>query len=406
MTGPPRPVADDRPAVLAWRDYWLAPSETFIRDQVSCLTRWRAVCVGRRRYDDPLVTPVFAPHSDALLARVASRLPAAPHARRRYQQIFADPAVKLVHAHFGPDAVSALPYAIRAGKPLVVSFYAMDVTSLPYRRSLAARRYRAQLPELFRRAHTLISPSQYLAEQLEALGAPIDKIIINSPGTLVRPHAAARPDRSGVIFVGRLVPKKGVADLLAAMAMLPEPLRSARVTIAGYGPLRAELTAMADRLALNASFIGRQSSDTIAGLLAEHAVFCGPSRRAPDGDAESLGMVFIEAALAGLPVVAYRHGGVPEAVADRLTGLLAPEGDIARLSSDLGALLADPALAAGMGTAGYLRAAALFDLTTQNSRLEEIYDAVAEPVATSAAHRSGTPYRTDAGSRSLGRYSP
>lgn len=312
MTGPPHTAGErdvERPAVLAWRDYWLAPSETFIRDQVSCLTRWRAVCVGRRRYDDPLVAPLFAPHSDALFARVASRLPPAPHTRRTYQRIFADPAVKLVHAHFGPDAVSALPYAVWAGKPLVVSFYAMDVTSLPYRSSLAGRRYRAKLPELFRLAHTLISPSEYLTDQLAALGAPLDKITINSPGTLVRPPPAARPGRSGVIFVGRLVRKKGVADLLAAMAMLPEPLRSARVTVAGYGPLRAELVAMADRLALNASFIGLQSSATIARLLDEHAVFCGPSRRAPNGDAESLGMVFIEAALAGLPVVAYRHGG-------------------------------------------------------------------------------------------------
>ncbi len=394
MTGQQRPPSDERqverPAVLAWRDYWLAPSETFIRDQVTCLTRWRAVCVGRRRYDNPLVAPLFAPHSDASLSRVASRLPPAPQTRRRYERIFADPAVKLVHAHFGPDAVSVLPYAIRAGKPLVVSFYAMDVTSLPYRRSLAAQRYRAKLPELFRRAHTLISPSEYLTDQLVALGAPIDKITINSPGTRVRPPRAARPDRSGVIFVGRLVRKKGVADLLAAMAMLPEPLRSTRVTIAGYGPLLLELTALADRLALNARFIGRQSSTTIARLLDEHAVFCGPSRRAPNGDAESLGMVFIEAALAGLPVVAYRHGGVPEAVADRLTGLLAPEGDIPQLSSDLGLLLAEPALAARLGAAGYRRAAELFDLTTRNGRLEEIYDAV----ATSAGPRSPVAMKT------------
>jgi len=371
-------IAGDHPAVLAWRDYWLAPSETFIRDQVNCLTRWRAVCVGRRQYDDPLVTPYFAPHSDGLTARVASRLPPGRRTRLQYSRIFGDPAVKLVHAHFGPDALSALPYATRAGKPLVVSFYAMDVTSLPYRRGLAAQRYRAGLPDLFRLAHTIISPSEFLTTQLAALGAPTHKITMNSPGTLVRPPREPRSDRSGVIFVGRLVPKKGVADLLEAMAMLPEPLRSVRVTIAGYGPLHSELQAKADRLALNANFLGRQSSATIARLLDEHAVFCGPSQRALDGDAESLGMVFIEAALAGLPVVSYRHGGVPEAVAHRQTGLLAPEGDIAQLSSDLGSLLADPALADAFGAAGYRRAAKLFDLRTRNARLEEIYDSVAE----------------------------
>ena len=102
-------------------------------------------------------------------------------------------------------------------------------------------------------------------------------------------------------------------------------------------------------------------------------------------------MVFIEAALAGLPVVSYRHGGVPEAVADRVTGLLSPEGDRAQLSSDLGALLADPARARVMGAAGYRRAAALFDLGTQNARLEEIYDQVAESAGSDAAQLVRSP---------------
>ncbi len=394
MTGPISPAGndrdDERPAVIAWRDYWLAPSETFIRDQVSCLTRWRAVRVGRRQFTDPLVAADYAPHSDAFTARVASRLPTRQRTRLQYERIFADPAVKLVHAHFGLDALSALPYAVRAGKPLLVSFYGMDVTSLPFRRSLQARRYRARLPDLFRHAHTLISPSNYLSAELAALGAPVGKITVNSPGTLVRAPRATGGDRSGVIFVGRLVQKKGVADLLEAVSMLPGPLRSVPVTIIGYGPLLPELRTRAERLGLNAHFLGRQSSDTVARLLDEHAIFCGPSRRAPNGDAESLGMVFVEAALAGLPVVSYRHGGVPEAVADQVTGLLSAEGDRAQLSKDLGSLLADPARAATMGAAGYLRAARLFDLTTQNARLEEIYDELAQSAGSGAPGRSAT----------------
>ena len=120
-----------------------------------------------------------------------------------------------------------------------------------------------------------------------------------------------RADRAGVTFVGRLVDKKGVADLLDAFALLPEPVRSTPLTIVGDGPRVRGLRQRARQVGVD--FVGRQSTrDRPAAR--RHAVFCGPSQRAPDGDAESLGMVFVEAALAGLPVVTYRHGGVPEAV--------------------------------------------------------------------------------------------
>ena len=368
-------AACQRPVVVAWRDYWLAPSETFIRDQVRALTRWRAICVGRRQYANRLMTPDFAPHSDAIMARIASRLPPSVKVRRRYREIVDDPTVKLVHAHFGLDGLTALPYASRAGKPLVVSFYGMDVTSLPHRRGLDARRFRSGLPRLFDQANALIVPSEFLAHELEALGAPMNKVRINPTGTVVGPPPAAT-NRSGVVFVGRLVPKKGVADLLRAMALLPEPLRSTRVSIVGYGPLQRSLQRAAAERSLNVTFLGRLPSNRVTELLTEHAVFCGPSQRAPDGDCESLGMVFIEAALAGLPVVSYRHGGVPESVEHSVTGLLAPEGDVAQLSRHLQEMLTDPPRATAMGHAGYVRAAKLFELSMRISRLEDIYDDV------------------------------
>jgi glycosyltransferase involved in cell wall biosynthesis len=134
-------------------------------------------------------------------------------------------------------------------------------------------------------------------------------------------------------------------------------------------------------------------------LLRAHAIFCGPSQRAANGDAEGLGMVFIEAALAGLPVVAYRHGGVVEAVDDRSTGLLAPEGDVEALSENLAALLAEPERARALGQAGARRAAELFELATQAAKLELLYDQVA---ATHTDHLSRKPVRTRDQPRSAG----
>lgn len=373
---PDLPILPDGPKVLAWRDYWLAHSETFIRDQVTGLSRWTAVRVGRRTYADPLLRPDYAPYTDNPALRAASRLPTPRLVRNTYRSLFADPQVKVVHAHFGPDGVSSMPFARAARKPLIVSFYGMDVTSMPYRQDRDSERFRRSLPELFHYAHTLLTVSDYLADRLAGLGAPPGKIRMSYPGTVVRQQPSF-DDRSGLVFVGRLVEKKGVADLLRAVALLPEPHRSVSISLVGYGPLEAEIRRLASDLDLRVAFLGHRSSEAISATLLRHAIFCGPSHSALDGDSEGLGMVFVEAALAGLPVVAYHHGGVPEVVRHGSTGLLAAEGDVAGLSSHLLTLLADPAKARALGAAAYRRASTMFELKARNVALEHLYDEAA-----------------------------
>ena len=90
-------------------------------------------------------------------------------------------------------------------------------------------------------------------------------------------------------------------------------------------------------------------------------------------------MVFLEAACAGLPVVSYRHGGVPEAVADGESGLLVPEGDVVALSTALEDLLSNPDKAALLGRAGRHRVTSRFDIRTCTADLENIYDRAAFP---------------------------
>ena len=98
--------------------------------------------------------------------------------------------------------------------------------------------------------------------------------------------------------------------------------------------------------------MGHRPPAEVHADLARGGVFCGPSRRTAAGAVEGLGTVFLEAAAHGLAVAAYRSGGVPEAVADGTTGLLAPEGDVPALARALCALLDDPALARRLGEAG------------------------------------------------------
>jgi glycosyltransferase involved in cell wall biosynthesis len=184
----------------------------------------------------------------------------------------------------------------------------------------------------------------------------------------------ARPKRDGIVFVGRFVEKKGVYDLLDAVSMLPPRQRNTQVVLIGDGPERDGIASRASELGLNVRFTGVLSQLEIAQELQRAAVFCGPSRTATSGDAEGFGMVFIEAALNGVPVVAYAHGGVTSAVLDGLTGLLAPEGDVDGLSARLAELLDDEALRAKLSLAGSARVVSEFDVRTQTAMLESVYD--------------------------------
>lgn len=105
-------------------------------------------------------------------------------------------------------------------------------------------------------------------------------------------------------------------------------------------------------------------------------VFCLPSRTAASGDSEGLGIVFNEASACALPVVATRHGGIPEAVLHGETGLLVPEGDAPALATALDAVLSDRSLGARLGHRGREYVRERFDARRQGARLETIYDAV------------------------------
>lgn len=372
-------MSDTDRQVVVWRDEWLPGSETFIRNQMAALTSWTPVPAGLMRRESALTSDddllLFGEGRSEVLRRKAFKL-----VRRNstLEQLLARPQVQLVHAHFGPDAVNVLPSAVRTGTPLVVTFHGFDATALVTvggaRSALLRRRYQ----ELFRRAARIVVVSEFMRDTVLRLGAPPERTVLHYIGVPLPPPAppAAAP-REGIVFVGRLTGKKGVADLLAAVDRLPEPLRSTPVFLGGDGVLRGELEETATRLGLRATFLGALPPSEVRELMARGRVLCAPSRTGPDGDAEGLGMVFLEAGLARMPVVSYRHGGVPEAVIDGRTGLLAPEGDVGALTESLGRVLTDDALASSLGAAGEVHVRDRFDIVRCTADLERTYDAAA-----------------------------
>ena len=158
-----------------------------------------------------------------------------------------------------------------------------------------------------------------------------------------------------VVFLGRLVPEKGVDLLLEALKLLPE----LSAIIAGSGPEAESLRAQASHLGIEARvrFTGEVASMRVPALLAAADVLCLPSRSTAHG-AEQFGRVLVEAMSMGIPLVATECGGMPTVVGD--AGLIVPMNDPGVLASALRRLAEDRDLRTEMGRRGRQRVEALF----------------------------------------------
>jgi colanic acid/amylovoran biosynthesis glycosyltransferase len=389
VTGPSGSVADDKPVVAVWRSLWLPGSETFVHDHLASLQRYEPLTLGLYQdAPDFQLIPDRAPFARtgyrARLAAVSSRL---GHVGV-YESILRRRRPSLVHAHFGTGAVEALPVARRNRLPLVVTFHGHDVNRAPLED--ASGRYRRRLAEVFDYASVLLAVSEFIAGRLLDLGAPADKVRVHHLGIPLRPPLPdPAADRAGVTFVGRLTRQKGVEDLLLALADLPADLLARTpVRIVGDGPERQRLETLARSLPVSEiAFLGRLAPEQVASLLATTALFVGPSTTVPEGDAEAFGLAALEASRAGVPVVSYDYAGMPEAVVDGVTGLLAPVADVHGLAERMQALLTDRGRAVALGAAGQRRVVADFDVLDRTRALEEIYDEVCRSARRPGRHR-------------------
>ncbi len=150
-----------------------------------------------------------------------------------------------------------------------------------------------------------------------------------------------------LVFVGRLVEEKGVDDLIRAVAIVADALPDVTAIILGEGPERPRMEALSAELGVGERilFLGWIQPDAVPDFLSAADVFVGPSKRAKSGGVEGQGLTFIEAMLAGTPVIATRSGGIVDAVQDGRTGLLVNENEPAEIAAAIGRLVRDPELA-------------------------------------------------------------
>jgi glycosyltransferase involved in cell wall biosynthesis len=292
--------------------------------------------------------------------------------------------VRLVHAHFAPDAAYALPLARALGVPLIVTLHGFDVTRAdasllasgraPLIWSVLVRR------ALQREAAAFVAVSQSIANRALERGFPADRLHVLPIGVDL---AALTPgdehDPGLIVLAGRLVEKKGVGIALQALAILVQRGLDVRLRIIGDGPLRRPLETQARTLGVShrATFTGALPHAATLAEIRRAAVVIVPSLRARDGDEEGLPTVLVEALACGVPVVASDSGGAREAVSDGAEGFLVPPGDAAALAARIKQVLTTPDLRPRLSTQARRTAETRFDLARQTAALETLYDAVA-----------------------------
>lgn len=231
-----------------------------------------------------------------------------------------------------------------------------------------------------RLADRVVAPSHATARELaEDYGARDVAVIPNGVTLPAEPAAEIGAPRRPftVLYAGRLRTRKAVAVLLEAFSRLRDRVSDAELIVVGDGEQRPALEAQAKRLGVAGAirFEGARPHDAMPAYYRSADVFCLPSLY------EGFPLAILEAMAAGLPVVATAVAGVPEAVADGVTGRVVPAEDAGALAEALAGLAADPVTARAMGEAGRARAAREFAIPKIASDYLELWLAAATPTA-------------------------
>jgi glycosyltransferase involved in cell wall biosynthesis len=182
------------------------------------------------------------------------------------------------------------------------------------------------------------------------------------------------PEPGRILAIGRLVPKKGFADLIDALALLCQRGVAFRCDIFGSGPLRESLEKRASDagLAGRVTLHGAHLQDELIDAYRRASVLALAPVMTEDGDRDGIPNVLVEAMACGVPVVSTRLSGIPELIDDGVDGLLVTTGDPQALAAAIDRLLKDPVLQQEMGLAARRKVEASFDLSRNTSQLAEL----------------------------------
>jgi colanic acid/amylovoran biosynthesis glycosyltransferase len=362
------------------RNAW---SETFIANHIAHLPGVELVLTDghlpRRDIDGELL--LSATLADRLI-RKAQGLDGEGALRAAIIKALKKERIEAVLAEYGPTGTAMIEVCERAQLPLIVHFHGIDA----FHTKLLQEN--ANYTRLFRAAQALVVVSREMEQQLLSLGAPREKVHYNCYGIEVDRFTPAPVDRSPKHFlaVGRFVDKKAPHVTLLAFHEAWKRDGELRLCMAGDGPLRESTMRQAQALGMEQviEFPGVITQDQVAERMQHVRAFAQHSVVSAQNDHEGTPLSILEAMASGLPVIATRHGGIPDVVAHEVNGLLCNEGDARAMGAHFSKLSSDAALAARLGATGRERAMRDHQLGDSLKRLRTII----EEVSGSGIHRS------------------
>jgi phosphatidylinositol alpha-1,6-mannosyltransferase len=271
----------------------------------------------------------------------------------------------------------------RLGVPYGVILHGAEL-AIPARLPILRR----QVGSVLRGAAIVLSAGGYPIREAERVaGGPLRQAVEVPPGVdstryahlageerdQVRRRLGIPEGALAVVSVSRLVPRKGMDVLIQAVARLHGDHPDLFLAIAGAGRDASRLRRIIERTRAPASLLGRVSETDKSALLGASDVFVMACRNRWRGlEQEGFGIVFLEAAAAGVPQVAGDSGGAAEAVLDGETGwVVTNPSDVGEVAGALGRLLADGAMRRTMGESARTRAETCFDYAILAPRLAE-----------------------------------
>jgi phosphatidyl-myo-inositol dimannoside synthase len=294
----------------------------------------------------------------------AKRLSPGPDLLRRVRSLIGETDSEVVlFGHGLPLAMMGPRLVADPGTPYAVLTHGAEVWAAGIPGSARALWYACS------RATTVFAVSRYTAARVRPPLPPDVPLVILPPGVdteRFRPDISGREVRGRfdldgtpvAVCISRMVTRKGQDTLIRGWRKVLRRVPEARLLLVGDGPSRIRLEALAAEKGITSSviFAGQVSEDALPSFYAAGDVFAMPCRSRKGGlEVEGFGIVFLEAAAVGLPVVAGNSGGAAEAVEHGETGFVVDGTDVDGVANSVADLLEDPARAATMGKTGRLR---------------------------------------------------
>lgn len=283
----------------------------------------------------------------------------------------------IIHAHWiipqGLSAVLARPFT-RGRPPLVLTSHGGDLFALKGALLSAVKKYVTHGCD----ALTVVSSA------MKDRAADLQLKTRNQIHTIpmgVDSHGSFIPttqDTHGcdILFVGRLVDKKGIEYLLQAMPAVVAQHENAKLKVIGDGPLLAELTALSESLNIsrNVEFAGSVVNWEIADHLRGAAITVFPSVVTDSGDQEGTPVAIMEALACGCAAIVSDYPGARDIIIDNKTGLLVPQRSPEALAKAIMVLLKDPTLCRKLGEQGRAHVQAHYDWRVISRRFLDVFD--------------------------------